>query len=222
MQTAWLHWVNGIAKKLSDQLGLEVSADELITPPDSSLGDLSFSCFRLAKEKKVNPAEAAKQIAAEFASKNTDIEKVTAVGPYVNFSFLTGDAVNRVVRDVEQMGEEYGDPAVREGRGRELLLEYAQPNTHKEIHVGHLRNLVLGATLQRLLDVVGWRVIPMSYHGDVGAHVAKCLWQLVKIQNPAYAQASAGRPKSKILTEKEAEEILKKITKNKRNGKFWG
>jgi arginyl-tRNA synthetase len=64
--------------------------------------------------------------------------------------------------------------------GRRLLIEYGQPNTHKEVHVGHLRNFFLGLSVVRTLEAAGNPVTPLSYIGDVGAHVAKCLWAYKK------------------------------------------
>ena len=61
-----------------------------------------------------------------------------------------------------------------------VMVEYSQPNTHKEFHVGHMRNVALGDCLWRLYDFVGYKSIPVNYFGDEGTHVAKCLWLLKK------------------------------------------
>ena len=58
------------------------------------------------------------------------------------------------------------------------MIEYSQPNTHKILHVGHMRNLCLGNSLVRLNRYLGHQVIASTYPGDVGTHVAKCLWYL--------------------------------------------
>lgn len=207
---AWEYWKKDIAQKLSAQLDTAVEPSELVVPPDEKLGDLAFGCFRLAKERKTNPAELAKQVAAEFSNETQDLASVSAAGPYVNFTFAIGDAVHRVVRDIETAGDEYGSSDV--GGGKQLLLEYAQPNTHKEIHVGHLRNLALGVSLDRILQASGWKVVSMTYHGDVGAHVAKCLWHL--------AVKNGIDPKE--LTKEAVEKMLKKIPASDRTGKYLG
>jgi arginyl-tRNA synthetase len=56
------------------------------------------------------------------------------------------------------------------------MVEFSQPNTHKAFHVGHMRNLALGDAIVRLLRAAGYEVIAANYLGDVGAHIAKCLW----------------------------------------------
>ena len=178
MSTAWAYWTQDIARRLSEQLGAIVTPEELVVPPNLQMGDMAFGCFRLGKERKQNPAELAKDIAARFSRTTTELTGVEAIGPYVNFTLRISDAVSRIVADVERDKDAYGNG--EEGASRQLLLEYAQPNTHKEVHVGHLRNLALGVSLVRILRANGWVVIPASYHGDVGAHVAKCLWFLLR------------------------------------------
>ncbi|QQR61029.1 arginine--tRNA ligase [Candidatus Uhrbacteria bacterium] len=181
MTTAWNYWTVEIAKRLSALTDSTIEPGDLVVPPDSKLGDLAFGCFKLAKSMGKSPAEIAKDLASKFDIKNTDIESVAAAGPYVNFLLSTGFAVHRVIRDIEVSRDQYGNST--DGANRQLVLEYAQPNTHKEIHVGHLRNLVLGVSENLLLKKAGWEVVTASYHGDVGAHVAKCLWWMVKSRN---------------------------------------
>jgi arginyl-tRNA synthetase len=58
------------------------------------------------------------------------------------------------------------------------MIEFSQPNTHKELHVGHMRNACLGDALVRLLRYSGYDIISTTFPGDVGTHVAKCLWYM--------------------------------------------
>jgi arginyl-tRNA synthetase len=177
MTTSWQFWTEDLAKRLSEVLGTEIKSSEMVLPPDRKLGDFAYGCFKLAKAMGKSPADVAKEIASKLAIKNSDFISATAAGPYVNVSLNIGDAVHRVVREIEIGGEQYGMTGMSKP---ELLLEYAQPNTHKEIHVGHLRAMVVGQSLVNILGGDGWNVVPMSYHGDVGAHVAKCLWWIMK------------------------------------------
>jgi len=177
MTTSWQYWTGDLAKRLSEVLGTEIKSSEIVLPPDRRLGDFAFGCFKLAKAMGKSPADVAKEIASRLDLKQSDFACATAAGPYVNVSLVIGDAVHRVVREIEIGGEQYGMTRMSKP---ELLIEYAQPNTHKEIHVGHLRAMVVGQSLVNILAGDGWNVVPMSYHGDVGAHVAKCLWWIMK------------------------------------------
>lgn len=57
-----------------------------------------------------------------------------------------------------------------------VLVEFAHPNTLKEFHIGHLRNISIGESVVRILEANGVKVFRANYEGDVGLHVAKALW----------------------------------------------
>lgn len=62
-----------------------------------------------------------------------------------------------------------------------IMVEYAQPNTHKAFHIGHLRNIITGECIVRLLQANGHTVIRANYQGDVGLHIAKALYGIIQI-----------------------------------------
>jgi len=65
-----------------------------------------------------------------------------------------------------------------------IMVEFAHPNTHKQFHIGHLRNISLGENVCRLLEANNYEVYRVNYQGDVGLHVAKCLWGFLKLKKP--------------------------------------
>lgn len=208
--SSWNAIVHNAAQALSEAAGVAVREDELVAPPDSKLGDLSFGCFRVAKEQGKNPVEIAQEIAAKLEKGDHSIESASAAGPYVNLTLRTGELVNRVVKEVEREQANYG--RVTGTTEKQLMIEYANPNTHKEIHVGHLRNFILGAALSRILDAGGWKVVPVSYLNDMGTNVSRCLWWLVK-QN-------GFEPRTFTLVDAEA--LLHQVDVSKRNGRYLG
>src|SRR5262249_41771667 len=92
---------------------------------------------------------------------------------------------NRVIGQVLTQGEEYGCwPA----RGERVMVEYANLNTHKTMHVGHLRNVVLGNTVFNILKCAGFDTVGATYIGDIGMHVMRTMWGYLnfhKGQEPA-------------------------------------
>ena len=159
--------------------GASASPAELSKPPQADMGDLAFACFGLAKALKTNPAQLAKDVAAK-AKVGGLVAETRAVGPYVNFSFDKKAFATAVLEEVFGRAEEFGSSAEKkEGR---VMIEYGSPNTHKEIHVGHLRNFALGLSVERLLRAAGHDVVAVNYIGDVGAHVAKWLWYYDKVR----------------------------------------
>ncbi|HEY8376707.1 MAG TPA: arginine--tRNA ligase [Nannocystis sp.] len=146
-------------------------AQSLAAPPDPALGDLAFPCFKLARALRKAPPQIAAEIAAALADTPGPFDRVVATGPYVNITLDLGRAAALVLPRLAR-----GEPVRRPPTGVRVMVEYSQPNTHKAFHVGHMRNLCLGDALVRLLRVDGDEVVAANYLGDVGAHIAKCLW----------------------------------------------
>jgi len=190
MNYAWDAIRANIARVIGEAAEFDVKPEDLIAPPKPEFGDLAYGCFAASKAAKKNPAEVAKTLAAKIKTGVNGIQAVSAAGPYLNVTLDAADVAGRVVKDVENMTVSYGK--TDGGKAKQLMLEYANQNTHKEIHVGHARLFILGSAVARLLQNAGWQVTTAGYHGDVGAHVAKCLWQLVR-----EGGAKLPRPKKK-------------------------
>lgn len=154
-----------------------VTPDMLETPPDSAMGDVAFPCFVLAKGQKRNPGEIATELAAKMAPTEL-IERIEAKGPYVNFYVRSEAFMKDVFEQLKVAKEKYGHMTT--GADKRILVEYGQPNTHKEFHVGHTRNALYGQSVVNAMRANGYEVIPTFYIGDIGAHVAKALWGLKK------------------------------------------
>lgn len=169
--------------------------DMLVAPPNWEMGDLAFACFQLAKGQGRNPVEVASELAAKIGPSSL-IAKVTAQGPYVNFAFHDAEFTSSVLREVVSKKKRYGHGTT--GKGKKVLLEYAQPNTHKEFHVGHLRNAVHGQAVANVFRANGYETIAASYIGDIGAHVAKAIWGFKKFFE---GQAIAKEDRAQVLGE---------------------
>lgn len=197
-----------VARRISEILEIDISAADFSPPPDIQLGDVAYGCFKAAKVLGKSPVEIAKCIQEKLGKNDHTIVSVAATGPYVNIVLSSGDIIARIVHDVDRLKKSFGMSEI--GDGKSVLLEYAQPNTHKEIHIGHLRNLLIGSSLVQILQHADWKVVPVSYHGDVGAHVAKCLWFLVRMQAHVIPHPVPAKKKSK--GSKKIEETVKEYS----------
>ena len=103
--------------------------------------------------------------------------RVEATNGYLNLFFLPADYSRKVVDRVLELGDNFGHGV---SKGRRILVEFSQPNTHKAFHVGHLRNVVLGDSICRILDAAGYEVVRANYINDTGLHVIKWLWNYIK------------------------------------------
>ncbi len=191
---------------LASSLGLDKNLFSY--PPESRLGDLSFPCFSLAKEKQINPADLASKLAKNLQEKKELIEifeKIETAGPYLNFFIKKEYLAREVIAEIKKENSRYGfnDKGAKAG----IMIEYSNGNTHKEYHVGHLRNIIYGESVKNLLNSQGYNVIPVSYINDFGIHVAKTVWNW-KL-NPVYSE----RPENKgYLLGRCYSEASKKLT----------
>lgn len=144
--------------------------------PDSKMGQLAFALFPWAKLTKQNPAQLSKLLAERLqalSDKPAWIVEARAMGPYVNFFFNAGALARELLPEI--LSKDYFRRRISQGMPK-TMIEFSQPNTHKEMHVGHMRNLCLGDALIRLHRYCGFDIVASTFPGDVGTHVAKCLW----------------------------------------------
>lgn len=149
------------------------------TPKDSAHGDLAFPCFQLARALKKAPPAIAADLATKLGERvatKAEVEKVVAVGPYVNFVLRKAALAEALVPSI--ISGEFLAP--RALTGERVMVEYANVNTHKSFHVGHIRNAVLGDSIARLFEWNGGSTVRSNYLGDEGTHVAKCIWYIHK------------------------------------------
>ena len=145
-------------------------------PPNLEMGHYALGCFFLAGALKKSPAAIATELSENLNSDTFFIE-IKAKGPYLNFKLSPLALKNELFPSL--LDESFFKRKLI-NCPQKTMVEYSQPNTHKILHVGHMRNLCLGDAVVRLMKFAGDDVIRCTYPGDVGTHVAKCLWYLKK------------------------------------------
>ena len=160
----------------SDIEGLNISLEEIYNllglAPNLKMGHIAFGCFPLAKALRKGPPQIAGQLKEALADCPV-VEEVQAQGPYLNF-FIKKESLGELIVAAANSQEMF-DVEFFQGNEK-WMIEYSQPNTHKILHVGHMRNLCLGNALVRMCRYSGIDTSAVTYPGDVGTHVAKCLW----------------------------------------------
>ena len=171
-------------------LGKKVASEKLFfhwtLPPRKDMGHMSFPCFPLAKALGCPPQEIAEKLREKLSgnlpSKSWNfIKEVAAAGPYLNFTLNMETVAPFLIDAIEKrifFSRPFGENLPK------TMIEYFQPNTHKSIHVGHLRNLCLGQAMVEIHRYLGYQVVSASYPGDSGTHVAKVLWYLERKKPP--------------------------------------
>ena len=141
-----------------------------VTRPEPQFGDASTNvALQLAKPLGKNPREIAEEI-AEKLRETGEYEAVDVAGPgFINVTFGSGALL-------EQISREPSAPRL----GETIVIETNNPNPFKAMHIGHAFNAILGDTIANLLAVSGGKVYRVSYHGDVGLHVGKSMYALLR------------------------------------------
>ncbi len=159
-----------------------VEALAVVRPPRPEMGDLAFACFPLAKALRKAPPVIAGELAGPAAQRLREAaeegllpepEEVVAAGPYVNIRFRAGSLAAYVCDRIAGGAPPYAAPLPP--TGRKTMVEYSAPNTNKPLHLGHVRNNLLGASLCRILAATGEEVIPVNLVNDRGIHIAKSM-----------------------------------------------
>lgn len=167
-----------------EQLTAYISAhyDIDITPelsrPDAAFGDIATNvALQLAGRLKRNPRQIAEEL-AEVLRSNPDFAEVTVAGPgFINVR-LSDEALLQQLQ--VSAPQQYADTNV--------VIETNSPNPFKAMHIGHAMNAVVPDAIANILERAGAQVHRVSYHGDVGLHVGKSMYSLLK-----YAQGDVQR-----------------------------
>lgn len=164
-----------VAEKVSEitQLDLETVNRLIEIPPQEDMGDFAFPCFMLAKTMHKAPNMIATELSSSEGLKAEWLSRVEAKGPYLNFFVDRGAYAKEVVSQVLKEGLEYGKSA--EGSGKTIVVEYSSPNIAKPFHVGHAFTTILGHSLSRIYEKLGYKVVRMNHLGDYGTQFGKLI-----------------------------------------------
>ncbi len=201
-------------KEVLKSVGIENA--EITLSPKPEMGDFAFPVFSLAKEQGRNPTELAEEIFGKLTlAQNPLIDRVAAFGPYVNFFLNTSKLAKLILNEVATKQANFG--ALSIGEGKSVMIEYPSNNTHKEFHIGHLRNVCIGNTLVNLYRKSGYTVVPVNYLNDFGSHVAKCLWGVTKLYDGIIPEGNRQKWLGEVYAEassavKENDEYKKEVS----------
>lgn len=142
-------------------------------PPEEKLGDYALPCFVLAKKMHKNPTLISRDIAKALELKKDilGIDKAENVGAYCNIFLDRLMYTNKCVQSLTE--ENLGIPPI--GMGKTICIDYSSPNIAKNFHVGHLRTTVIGNSLYKIYDKLGYKVIRINHLGDWGTQFGKLI-----------------------------------------------
>lgn len=138
-------------------------------------GDYTLVVFPLLKLSRKKPEDTATEIGEALVKNVPEIKGYNVIKGFLNLSLSNqfwGDRLAEVVADPD-----YGKA---QPTGRTIMVEYSSPNTNKPLHLGHIRNNLLGYSVSQILEAAGNRVIKVNLVNDRGIHICKSMlaWQL--------------------------------------------
>ncbi len=166
---------NKLKVAISEVFGIDVDANVTEAPKNFDADYSTNVAMQICKQVSKNPREVAEEIIKALADSGYDIE---IAGPgFLNFKssdeyFKTkiADFGDKFLENISQ--DEYS--------GKTVICEFSDPNPFKVLHVGHLYTSIVGDSISRLVEFAGGKVVRANFGGDVGLHVAKTLYAVMK------------------------------------------
>jgi arginyl-tRNA synthetase len=142
-------------------------------PPDSAKGDYAFPCFRLSKTLRRAPRDIAAALAGIPQVKASCVGTVVAENAYVNFFLDRRILVAEVIAETFRCGDAFGRSDI--GANRKVIVEFSSPNIAKPFHIGHIRSTVIGNSIERIYEFLGYDTIRINHLGDYGTQFGKMI-----------------------------------------------
>ena len=141
-------------------------------PQDQSMGDYAFPCFRLAKTMRKAPNLIAAELAEKLQGEQL-FSEVSPVNAYVNMFVSREEMMKSTVSEVLEEKENFGKSDI--GGNRKVIVEFSSPNIAKPFHIGHIRSTVIGNSLSKIYDALGYDVFKINHLGDYGTQFGKMI-----------------------------------------------
>ena len=142
-------------------------------------GDITLVVFPFVKAAKKAPVQVAQEVGEALVGGL--IEKYNAVQGFLNLCIAQSYWIEQLQAIAENT--EYGQLSRGEGEKPLMMVEYSSPNTNKPLHLGHVRNNLLGYSIAKIQEANGWNVVKTNIVNDRGIHICKSMLAWLKFGN---------------------------------------
>ena len=170
--------------------GIEIAAEQVQLQKTRSEfeGDITLVVFPFVKAARKAPAMVAQELGEKLVGGL--IEKYNAVQGFLNLSIAQSYWLEQL--QAIAAAEDYGQLSRGEGEKPLMMVEYSSPNTNKPLHLGHVRNNLLGYSIAKIQEANGWNVVKTNIVNDRGIHICKSMLAWQKFGN-GETPASSGK-----------------------------
>lgn len=163
------HIKHKIKKVLEEQLNID---DLVIEEPKRGNADISIPLFSFAKKMSVSP----KVVYDRFQiieSLIDEIDHIEFLNGFLNIYVKRKMVAKKIIHQIQVEKEKYGN--LTEGKGKTIVMDYSSPNIAKSFGVGHLRSTVIGNSIKKIYEKLGYEVIGVNHLGDWGTQFGKMI-----------------------------------------------
>lgn len=170
------HLSKAISQFLSEKKEIKIENFEFQQTRKEFEGDITLVVFSLLKHIKANPVALGEEIGAYLTSEVGIVTGFNVVKGFLNLSVQDDFYVQQL--KTMRSNATFGHQPIADEKGV-VLVEYSSPNTNKPLHLGHIRNNLLGYSVAKILEASGQRVVKTQIINDRGIHICKSMvaWQ---------------------------------------------
>ncbi|WP_392437632.1 arginine--tRNA ligase [Cruoricaptor ignavus] len=159
---------SGILSVLKDDFQLENAAPEVQPTKDGFEGDFTVVIFPLVKLLKKSPDEIGKELGGRLQERLNFVESFNVVKGFLNLKIKDEHLLEDFRQGIENLRQ-------KPQRNETVMVEFSSPNTNKPLHLGHIRNNLLGWSVSQILQEDGYDVIKTQIINDRGIHICKSM-----------------------------------------------
>ncbi|MEY2739154.1 MAG: Arginine--tRNA ligase [Bacteroidota bacterium] len=184
-----------IQKAVQELFDITIDSFEFQATRKDFEGDITVVVFPLVKMVKGNPVEIGTQIGNYLVTNAAEVAKFNVVGGFLNL--VISDAYYVAFFNSIKDNDTFGFAAPNE-KEKAIMVEYSSPNTNKPLHLGHIRNNLLGYSVAEILKASGKKVYKTQIINDRGIHICKSMLAWQKFGN-GQTPASTGLKGDKLV-----------------------
>ena len=182
-------FIQVLVKSAAEKLYNQPIADSLIQIQKTRKefeGDYTMVAFPLLKLSRKSPEETCKEIGDQMVALNSQIERYNVIKGFLNITLSKSYWAN-TLNSITQT-DEFG--FTKPKTDKPVVIEFSSPNTNKPLHLGHIRNNLLGLSISRIMEKSGKRVVKVNLVNDRGIHICKSMLAWRKFGNGETPQTS--------------------------------